>query len=130
MQRFDSTILSALAVNAMVLEPINAPNARLPTLSTRTPLTPLEHGASVFQSQYLRKEHARFSIAKTDQTVSEFNPVRQFRDAPFAYHVGKLASCYRFDSSSRCVGGHAILILETLAPNVTFFNDYKTWDIG
>ncbi|KAE8263888.1 hypothetical protein A4X09_0g7111 [Tilletia walkeri] len=58
----------------------------------KNPIDSYPNFAHLFlKSQYVKKEASRFAPAKAGQTVSEFNLVRQFRDAPFAHYVEELA---------------------------------------
>jgi len=51
------------------------------------------------KSQFVKKEEARYADAKAGQTVSEFNLVRQFRDAPYAYYLEHMAMKYKKDGT-------------------------------
>jgi hypothetical protein len=96
--------------------------------------SPLNFAHLFLKGQYVKKEPSRFAPAKAGQTVSEFNLVRQFRDAPFAIYMERLALRFAFPTTYlHCRASPSQMddwYTSHWRPGPMTANDYTAWDSG
>jgi hypothetical protein len=95
---------------------------------------PLNFAHLFLKSQYVKKEGSRYAPAKAGQTISEFNLVRQFRDAPYALYLERMALRYARPSTYlHCRASPTDMdrwYVRHWSPGLMTANDYTAWDSG